>query len=134
MNESTRLRLHIRKEALKFSAAHMTVFPDGTKESLHGHNYRTKALIEKHAEKIGATLITAEVANEGIEQAKGYMADAMKTGNLKDMIANLTGWTPYADFDNTGGGSGSVKIAAPLVRAKEPPNSPAGLAAVSMLT
>lgn len=51
----------------------------------------TKALIEKHAEKIGATLITAEVANEGIEQAKGYMADAMKTGNLKDMIANLTG-------------------------------------------
>jgi len=51
----------------------------------------TKALIEKHAEKIGASLITAEVANEGIEQAKGYMADAMKTGNLKDMIANLTG-------------------------------------------
>jgi hypothetical protein len=51
----------------------------------------TKALIEKHAEKIGATLITIEVANEGVEQAKGYMADAMKTGNLKDMIANLTG-------------------------------------------
>jgi nucleotide-binding universal stress UspA family protein len=51
----------------------------------------TKALILKHAEKIGVTLITAEVANEGIEQAKGYMADAMKTGNLKDMIADLTG-------------------------------------------
>ncbi|HMS84198.1 MAG TPA: universal stress protein [Nitrospira sp.] len=51
----------------------------------------TKALILKHAEKIGATVITIEVANEGIEQAKGYMADAMKTGNLKDMIANLTG-------------------------------------------
>ena len=51
----------------------------------------TKALIIKHAEKIGVTLITLEVANEGIEQAKGYMAEAMKTGNLKDMIANLTG-------------------------------------------
>ena len=51
----------------------------------------TRALIEKHAEKIGVTTITAEVANEGIEQAKDYMADAMKTGNLKDMIANLTG-------------------------------------------
>ena len=36
-------------------------------------------------------VITLEVATEGIEQAKGYMADAMKTGNLKDMIANLTG-------------------------------------------
>jgi hypothetical protein len=53
----------------------------------------TRALILKHAEKIGATLITIEVANEGIEQAKGYMAEAMKTGNLKDMIANLTGKT-----------------------------------------
>ena len=51
----------------------------------------TRALIEKHAEKIGTTVITLEVANEGIEQAKGYMAEAMKTGNLKDMIANLTG-------------------------------------------
>ena len=51
----------------------------------------TKALILKHAEKIGATVITIEVANEGIEQAKSYMADAMKTGNLKDMIADLTG-------------------------------------------
>jgi hypothetical protein len=51
----------------------------------------TKALIIKHADKIGTTHITLEVANEGIEQAKGYMEDAMKTGNLKDMIANLTG-------------------------------------------
>jgi hypothetical protein len=51
----------------------------------------TRALIEKHADKIGVTVITVEVANEGIEQAKDYMADAMKTGNLKDMIANLTG-------------------------------------------
>jgi nucleotide-binding universal stress UspA family protein len=51
----------------------------------------TRALIEKHADKLGVTVITAEVAHEGIEQAKDYMADAMKTGNLKDMIANLTG-------------------------------------------
>jgi hypothetical protein len=51
----------------------------------------TKALIIKHADKIGTTMITIEVANEGIEQAKVYMAEAMKTGNLKDMIADLTG-------------------------------------------
>lgn len=31
--------IRIRKEALKFAAAHMTVFPDGTKEALHGHQY-----------------------------------------------------------------------------------------------
>ena len=37
MPESYEIR--IRKDALKFAASHMTVFPDGTKESLHGHNY-----------------------------------------------------------------------------------------------
>jgi 6-pyruvoyltetrahydropterin/6-carboxytetrahydropterin synthase len=37
MLESYEIR--IRKDALKFAASHMTVFPDGTKESLHGHNY-----------------------------------------------------------------------------------------------
>jgi hypothetical protein len=51
----------------------------------------TKALIIKHADKLGTTHITLEVANEGIEQAKGYMEEALKTGNLKDMIASLTG-------------------------------------------
>jgi nucleotide-binding universal stress UspA family protein len=51
----------------------------------------TKALIEKHAEKIAATTITCEIAEEGIEQAKGYMEEAMKTGNLKDIIESLIG-------------------------------------------
>ncbi len=51
----------------------------------------TKALIIKHAEKLGTTLITIDVANEGIEQAKHTMEEAMKTGNVKDIIANLTG-------------------------------------------
>jgi hypothetical protein len=54
----------------------------------------TRALIQKHADKIGTTVITLEVANEGIEQAKGYMEEAMKTGNLKQMIAELTGKAP----------------------------------------
>jgi 6-pyruvoyltetrahydropterin/6-carboxytetrahydropterin synthase len=31
--------IRIRKEALKFASSHMTVFPDGTKETLHGHGY-----------------------------------------------------------------------------------------------
>lgn len=39
-------RIQIRKEALKFSSAHMTFFADGTKENLHGHNYRTVAKLE----------------------------------------------------------------------------------------
>jgi len=51
----------------------------------------TRALIHKHAAKIGVTHITLEVANEGIDQAKGYMEEALKTGNLKDMITGLLG-------------------------------------------
>jgi 6-pyruvoyltetrahydropterin/6-carboxytetrahydropterin synthase len=39
-------RIQIRKEALKFSSAHMTFFADGTKENLHGHNYRTSVKLE----------------------------------------------------------------------------------------
>lgn len=38
--------IHIRKDRLKFSSAHMTVFPDGTKESLHGHNYQVELEVQ----------------------------------------------------------------------------------------
>lgn len=30
----------LQKEAFKFSAAHFLIFPDGSAERLHGHNYR----------------------------------------------------------------------------------------------
>ena len=32
--------IQIEKEYLKFSAAHFLIFPDGSSERLHGHNYR----------------------------------------------------------------------------------------------
>ena len=32
-------RIRIARAEHKFSCAHMTVFPDGSKERLHGHNY-----------------------------------------------------------------------------------------------
>ena len=54
----------------------------------------TRALIQKHADKIGVTTITIEVANAGIEQAKGTMEEAMKSGNVKDIIQQLTGTPP----------------------------------------
>jgi nucleotide-binding universal stress UspA family protein len=54
----------------------------------------TRALIHKHADKLGTTLITLEVANQGIEQAKGYMEEAMKTGNLQQIITDLIGAQP----------------------------------------
>jgi 6-pyruvoyltetrahydropterin/6-carboxytetrahydropterin synthase len=31
--------IHLHKEYFKFSCAHFLIFPDGSKERLHGHNY-----------------------------------------------------------------------------------------------
>ncbi len=39
-------RIVIAREQYKFSCAHMTVFPDGTKERLHGHNYTIAVAID----------------------------------------------------------------------------------------
>jgi len=39
-------RILIAREQYKFSCAHMTVFPDGTKERLHGHNYTVAVALE----------------------------------------------------------------------------------------
>lgn len=39
-------RIRIAREQFKFSCAHMTVFPDGTKERLHGHNYTVAVVLE----------------------------------------------------------------------------------------
>ena len=35
----TNFAIHVARTQYKFSCAHMTVFPDGSKERLHGHNY-----------------------------------------------------------------------------------------------
>ncbi len=53
--------LHIRKDNLKFSAAHMTVFPDGSKERLHGHNYQVQLEVELAKPPTLARLLNYEV-------------------------------------------------------------------------
>ena len=39
-------RIAIAREQYKFSCAHMTVFADGSKERLHGHNYTVAVELE----------------------------------------------------------------------------------------
>ncbi len=41
-----RWSIEIEKENLKFSAAHFLIFPDGSAERLHGHNYRVFLEVE----------------------------------------------------------------------------------------
>jgi 6-pyruvoyltetrahydropterin/6-carboxytetrahydropterin synthase len=38
--------IFLEKENFKFSCAHFLIFPDGSKERLHGHNYRVRVEIE----------------------------------------------------------------------------------------
>ena len=46
MTATRRHRVVVARDQYKFSCAHMTVFPDGTKERLHGHNYQVGAVLE----------------------------------------------------------------------------------------
>lgn len=55
----------IRKERLKFSIAHATVFPDGTKERLHGHNYLPQLRFEL---KPNSVMLSFEVYKKAMNE------------------------------------------------------------------
>jgi len=54
-------RIVIEREQYKFSCAHMTVFPDGTKERLHGHNYTLGIAIDLESVAIADMLPFAPI-------------------------------------------------------------------------
>ncbi|HEX6886376.1 MAG TPA: 6-carboxytetrahydropterin synthase [Planctomycetota bacterium] len=51
-----RWSIEVDKEYLKFSAAHFLIFPDGTAERLHGHNYRVTVALEARLSPHGLVL------------------------------------------------------------------------------
>lgn len=53
---TSRHRIFVSKDVLKFSSAHMTVFPDGSKERLHGHNFQVLLEFELHTTKLASLL------------------------------------------------------------------------------
>ena len=54
-------RLFVAKDEHKFSCAHMTIFEDGSKERLHGHNYHAACTVELDATGSQALLDFAQV-------------------------------------------------------------------------
>ena len=57
MPDSTeRWSIDLYKETFKFSAAHFLIFPDGSAERLHGHNYRVRVEIEASLSEHGLVL------------------------------------------------------------------------------
>ena len=51
-----RWAIEIEKEYLKFSAAHFLIFPDGSAERLHGHNYRVYCEVSGTLSKHGLVI------------------------------------------------------------------------------
>ena len=51
-----RWSIELEKENFKFSAAHFLIFPDGSAERLHGHNYRVFVEIEARLSPHGLVL------------------------------------------------------------------------------
>ena len=54
-------RIFVGKDVHKFSCAHMTVFPDGTKERLHGHNYTVAIALEVDRIELAAMIPFASI-------------------------------------------------------------------------
>ena len=51
-----RWSIELEKEAFKFSAAHFLIFPDGSAERLHGHNYRVFLEVEAELSEFGLVI------------------------------------------------------------------------------
>jgi 6-pyruvoyltetrahydropterin/6-carboxytetrahydropterin synthase len=69
----TRHRISIARERYKFSCAHMTVFPDGTKERLHGHNYTVAVAID-----VASVELLAMIPFSGIKACLAELCAAWK--------------------------------------------------------
>lgn len=54
-------RISIAREQHKFSCAHMTVFPDGSKERLHGHNYQISLALDVERIDLPAMIPFAQI-------------------------------------------------------------------------
>jgi 6-pyruvoyltetrahydropterin/6-carboxytetrahydropterin synthase len=51
-----RWSIEVDKEYLKFSSAHFLIFPDGSAERLHGHNYRVYVEVEARLSRHGLVI------------------------------------------------------------------------------
>jgi 6-pyruvoyltetrahydropterin/6-carboxytetrahydropterin synthase len=65
-------RLFVGKDVHKFSSAHMSIFPDGTKEKLHGHNFRVSVALEHADTSVEDMLDLAMVKQALVEQCAAW--------------------------------------------------------------
>lgn len=91
MSSAARHRIVVARAEHKFSCAHMTVFPDGTAERLHGHNYtvavaldvvdiRFEALIDFGAIKRAVRALCAELRERTIIAERNPRLEVVRRG------------------------------------------------------
>jgi len=76
-----RHRIGIAREQHKFSCAHMTVFPDGTKERLHGHNYTIAVAIDVDRVELSAMIPFAPIKAAIAELCAAWKEHVMIAAN-----------------------------------------------------
>ena len=80
------VRIFVGRENHKFSCAHMTVAPDGSKERLHGHNYQVRVALElsnSSFEKFLNMHIIKDVLEKLCREWNEYLLVAEKNPHLK---------------------------------------------------
>jgi 6-pyruvoyltetrahydropterin/6-carboxytetrahydropterin synthase len=65
-------RIFTGKDVHKFSSAHMTVFPDGSKERMHGHNFQVQVAFELRQTALASLLDFALVKTALAEQCAAW--------------------------------------------------------------
>jgi len=65
-------RIFVGKDVHKFSSAHMTVFPDGSKERIHGHNFQVSVAFDLHTTALAQLLDFAVVKRTLVELCEAW--------------------------------------------------------------
>ena len=74
-------RISIAREQYKFSCAHMTVFADGTKERLHGHNYTIAVALEVDSVALAAMIPFAAIKSALAELCSAWREHVLIAAN-----------------------------------------------------
>jgi 6-pyruvoyltetrahydropterin/6-carboxytetrahydropterin synthase len=77
-------RIRIARAEHKFSCAHMTVFADGTKERLHGHNYTVAVALEVERVDVAAMIPFAPI--------KAAIAELCAAWRERVLLADRNPW------------------------------------------
>jgi 6-pyruvoyltetrahydropterin/6-carboxytetrahydropterin synthase len=74
-------RIRIARAEHKFACAHMTVFPDGTKERLHGHNYAVAVELELARIDLPAMIPFDRIKHAIAEQCRAWKERVLIAAN-----------------------------------------------------